>query len=208
MKHFRIQSLFTERPLYGWCWGLDLSVNWHLVKGHMGKDHAEAWCLQGPQMSPISVFSCKRMLCPSKLQILLSHLGVTCLPRRCQRSVTCYTALVSVTYTSQVRQGWQGYYNIWCDVAFYYHHLTLSSFSKLWEWERCYMVHMTGLYLKVWRKDIYMHCVLINCSSWCRSLWYMVWWYWDHPQFTRNWNMCLFRSFFPPEDKYYLFCLQ
>lgn len=41
----------------------------------------------------------------SKLQILLSHLVVTCLPRRCQRSITCYTALVSVNYTSQVRQG-------------------------------------------------------------------------------------------------------
>lgn len=67
----------------------------------------------------------------SKLQVLLSHLEVTCLPGRCQRNVTCYTALVSVNYTSQVRQGWQDYYNIWCDAAFYYHHLILSSFSKL-----------------------------------------------------------------------------
>jgi hypothetical protein len=39
-------------------------------------------------------------------------------------------ALVSVNYTSQVRRGWQDYYNIWCDVASCYHHLALSSFPS------------------------------------------------------------------------------
>lgn len=117
--------------------------------GHMGKDHTEPRCLQGHKMTPFSVFNCIWAFWPYLPQILLSHSRVTCLPRRCQRSVTCYTALVSVNCTSQVRQGWQDYYNIWCDVAFYYHHLTLSSFSKLLEQERCYMVHMTGRYFKL-----------------------------------------------------------
>lgn len=99
----------------------------------------------------------------SKLQILLNHLGVTGLPRRCQRSITCYTALVSVNYTSRVRQGWRDYYNIWCDVAFYYHPLALSPFPKLWEWERCYMIHMTGLYLRDRRKD--KHALYLNKLS-------------------------------------------
>ena len=134
-------------------------VNWRLIKIHVGRDHVEPCGLQGPQRIPISVFSWDEH---SGLVnwILLSHLGVTCLPRRCRRSVACCAALASVNYTSQVRRGWQDYYNIWCDVAFYYHHLTFSSFPKLWERERCYMVHMTGLYLRVWRKDSHMHCTL------------------------------------------------
>lgn len=152
-------------------------------------------------------FSAMSECWPPKPQILLSHLGVTCLPR-CQRSVTCYTALVSVNCTSQVRQGWQGYYNIWCDVTFYYRHLTLSSFPKLWDRERCYMVHMAGLYFRLWRKDIYTHCTLINHSSLSSGLLYRGWWSWDHTQFTRNQNLWLFRSFSSPEDKYYIFCFQ
>lgn len=154
MKHFRTWSLLF-RVLCACVVGVrTCPLSWR-----MGKDHAES-CLQGPQMIPINVSSCKWVLWLYKPQILLSHLGVTCLPRRCQSCVTCYTALVSVNCTSQVRQGWQGYYNIWCDVAFYYHHLTLSSFPKLWEWERCYMVHMTGLYFRVWRKK-YIHALYL-----------------------------------------------
>lgn len=151
-------------------------VSWRLMKTHVGRDHLEPCGLQGPQRIPISVFSWDEhsglVNC-----ILLSHLGVTCLPRRCWSSVACCAALVSVNYTSQVRQGWQDYYNIWCDVAFYYHHLTFSSFPKLWERERCYMVHMTGLYLRVWRKDSYMHCTLTNCLLCCESPLFRVWWY-------------------------------
>lgn len=39
-------------------------------------------------------------------------------------------AVVSVNSTSQVRRGWQDYYNIWCDVVSCYHHLALSSFPS------------------------------------------------------------------------------
>lgn len=133
MTHFRIWSLLFRSfvcVLSGVGLALGAGVWWI---GHLGKDHTEPWCLQGHRMILFSVFNCKRVLWPYLPQILLSHFRVTCLPRRCQRSVTCYTALVSVNCTSQVRQGWQGYYNIWCDVAFCYHHLTFSSFSKLRE---------------------------------------------------------------------------
>lgn len=116
--------------------GSDLS-EWTSGGKHLGKDHTGPWRRQGPQIMPISVCSYQGVRWPSKPQILLSHLGVTCLPRRCQRSVTCYTALVTVNCTSQVRQGWQGYYNIWCDVAFCFHHLTRSSFPKLWDRGKC-----------------------------------------------------------------------
>lgn len=164
-KHFRTWTLFIEGPLYV-CGGLDLPCELAFGEGAHGEKLCRTTVSAG---SPCNSSQCFLLwvLWPSKLQILLSHLGVTCLPRRCQRSVTCYTALVSVNYTSQVRWGWQDYYNIWCDVAFCYHHLTLSSFPKLWEWKRCYVVHMTGLYLRVWRKDTYMLCALVNCSSWC-----------------------------------------
>lgn len=92
------------------------------LKVHRGI--SDTWCLQKSLKDPIVFSVTKGEFWSSALQILLSHLGVACLPRRCQRSVSCYTALVSVIYTSQVRQSWQDYYNIWCDVAFYYHHLT------------------------------------------------------------------------------------
>lgn len=176
MKHCRAQRLLLQVLCTAVLGGWTGPVNWRLMKTRVGRDHVEACGLQGPQRMPISVFSWDEH---SGLVnwILLSHLGATCLPRRCRRSVACCAALVSVNYTSQVRQGWQDDYNIWCDVAFYYHHLTFSSFPKLWERERCYMVHMTGLYLHVWRKDSYMHCTLINCSSCCESPLFRVWWY-------------------------------
>ena len=39
--------------------GWTCPVNWRLVKRHVRRDHAESCGLQGPQMVPISVFSCK-----------------------------------------------------------------------------------------------------------------------------------------------------
>lgn len=58
------------------------------------------------------------------------------------------------------------------------------------------MVHMTGLYLRVFQKR-YMHALYLN-----KSLLLLVFCTDCHPQFTKNQNTYL--RFFLPEGKHYL----
>lgn len=175
MKHCRAQRLLLQvlctAVLGGWT-ALWTDVWWRRM---WGETTWEACGLQGPQRMPISVFSWDEH---SGLVnwILLSHLGVTCLPRRCQRSVACCAALVSVNYTSQVRQA--GRTIIIFGVMLLSIITILPSLPQAVRTERCYMVHKwLGCICVVWRKDSYMHCTLINCPSCCESPLFRVWWY-------------------------------